>query len=1030
MPQMRVTPFILRILFALGFLAGLLPAALTVQAANGFDVTILTLPPGLEIQPNFDPRSTLVDHVGAIYFRSQRTDGSERGIYRLVGGNVEPFLLTGAQIPAQTLDGIGTLVNIDNLTPVRVDTAGRLYFFNQTFTVPGGQLQLLRLETGGGFTLLDTGGPIQGLVDRSYPFEVLSDGRWLRRSEELINGAWVVTIARTDGTSTQQLLRRAMTISSCVDALKTTNQWWSLKTNAQGKSVFQYDVTATTHRNADCTGTRTSSIYTQTLGIVGAGVHAELGTGANDTVLVTMDSYSLNDSGQILYATKRRDDNADTYALLRDNQTIHTLTIEDEEGEEVERTFDFATLLPDGNLLYAIPPGIVAAHPAGGLFRDGQLVIAGNDPLFATPVSFGRIGQVNSRGEVIVDWRTTTGDQFGWVLLSKAQGRWTNSNGGVWSDPFNWAGEEMPGQGDSVLFNLANQYTVSTGDRQVGSVEVTDGEVTWNQGLLEIIGGLRVGAMIDQGDTTLRIDDRVTVGEVTVGALPNSATASDTVAGLTLGPDATLNVSGPLVIGQAGRGGFGLFGGKLSSGEARLGNGAIGILSTLGEGEWSSGSLLVGESYPGYVNFGSGSTLQSSNVRIGGSAFSPNFDLAFDPSGVEGPFSKVSILGTGGEDGNNPTSWSIQQALEIGNGHPGRLHIADGGTVQVAESVTVDNVATNLPVNIIGWSQILVSGVDADSQRPATWLINQDLLLGNVNTAAPELSIEDGGIVDIGGSLSIGHQPETLARLTVTGAGSTLTAGQSAGAACTIGFSGLGELIVRDGGDVHCQSPLFIGLGDDESLLTISGATSRVRTLRLEVGAPAATEPTGIGTVELSGGGLFFEQQSTIWENGRLKGSGTLEGDLVVLGEVIPDLVNLQATAQSSAAAAAAAVAQPGVLTVNGGLTLGSSGRLHLDLVGPGQYDQVVISGTVQLDGTLILAFGEGYAPKAGDLFQFVQADSAAGAFDSVTVTGLAAGWQYTINTSGGVTTLTSTNAGVATTSPTPRTVYLPAIRR
>lgn len=183
----------------------------------------------------------------------------------------------------------------------------------------------------------------------------------------------------------------------------------------------------------------------------------------------------------------------------------------------------------------------------------------------------------------------------------------------------------MPGQSQRGLFNLANSYTVATGNGQVGSVEVQDGEVTWNAGQLEIIGGLQIGARAGQGQTTLRINDRVQVGEATIGHLPLSdSTGTEGLSSIHLGPDARLTVSGPLVIGQAGRAGFGLFGGQLTTGETRLGVGAVGTFNTLlGANVWNSGSLLVGESHPGFVNFRSG-TLQSSSVRIGGAPFSPN----------------------------------------------------------------------------------------------------------------------------------------------------------------------------------------------------------------------------------------------------------------------------------------------------------------------------------------------------------------------------------------------------------------------
>jgi hypothetical protein len=117
-------------------------------------------------------------------------------------------------------------------------------------------------------------------------------------------------------------------------------------------------------------------------------------------------------------------------------------------------------------------------------------------------------------------------------------------------------------------------------------------------------------------------------------------------------------------------------------------------------------------------------------------------------------------------------------------------------------------------------------------------------------------------------------------------------------------------------------------------------------------------------------------------------------------------------------------------LAIAGAATFAPGGRLRLDLVGPGQYDQLSVSGAARLDGELVLAFSEGYAPRAGDSFAFVGAGSSAGAFSTVTVTGLAPGWEFSLSSSGGVTTLRSESDGVAATTPMLGRVYLALLRR
>jgi hypothetical protein len=177
--------------------------------------------------------------------------------------------------------------------------------------------------------------------------------------------------------------------------------------------------------------------------------------------------------------------------------------------------------------------------------------------------------------------------------------------------------------------------------------------------------------------------------------------------------------------------------------------------------------------------------------------------------------------------------------------------------------------------------------------------------------------------------------------------------------------------------------------------------------------------------VVLGGGQLLLDQPSTVWENGKLSGGGMISGELTVLGELLVGLIDPGPTAASIATTDAI----PDTLQIDGGLALGPSSQLQIVLVGSGEYGQLNITGMAQLDGTLVLAFEEGYAPRAGDEFHFVNAESAAGAFTAVVVTGLADGWQYRLASEGGITTLVSTTDGIATTIAPPRTLYFPAVR-
>lgn len=1019
MPTTRATSAPRRLLVVLLLLLCLLPNPAPVRAAVGFDALRLTLPPGSDI---INITSALMDYNGTIYFVGQRP--GEYGVYRLLGGAVEPFLLDGAQVPAQLPSGIGTMVTLTRATLWFVDSSGRVFFWINELNQPQAT-RALRLEVGGGFTLLE----LEPSGARFRPETPTSSGRWLSVGIEAVNGEREFVFYRSDGVSTQQLLRRPERIITCENGEQSVRSIEEVRVNAQGEGVVLERLSTSRYPNPDCTGPRPQ--FTSVgfrISSLGGGTRIEEVLPRTEARFVDVINFELNDAGQVLYAVLTITPSEDwTYRLMRDSTTILTRSFVGSAPRGVSDSFNSARLQPDGSVIYLVQRDSDPQNPSGGIYRNGTLVLSDDDPMFGEPVKFIYLQRANSRGTLFTQYVGLNSGTIGAVLLAPTLGRWINAAGGTWGEATNWAGEDVPGQGASALFDLPNQYRVSTGERQVGSVEVQAGDLTWEQGRLDIIGGLRIGTRDNQNPTALIIDNQmqVTVGEVTLGALPAVATEPFSV--LRIDGSGTLTVTGPLDIGQAGTGRLALLGGRLSSGETRFGVGSPGSFVTIG-GQWSSGSMLVGERYPGDLQLTSGVSVQSTSARIGGGTLAP----AFVPGPGQSAFSHVVVDGVGFDDPEdetpddlNPSRWSIAQELEIGSGHPGRLSITDGGSVQVAESVSIDNLASADNQ----WSRVLVSGIEAESQRAATWLIGQDLLLGNSAGAASDLRISAGGIVDIGRTLSVGHQSDAYPVVFVAGAGSTLTAGQSAGASCSVGLSGGGELNVSAGGDFHCQAPLFVGLGDADAYLTITGATSRVRAQRLELGAPAAANPAAEGILELKGGQLILDQPSTIWENGTLSGNGQIDGQLVIHGTFEPDLVPLAPEGSVQTAAVSPALAQAGALTINGAASFAATSRLTFNLTGPGQYGQLVVSGTLQLGGELNLAFSEGYAPRAGDVFQFINAPNTTGSFAGVTVRGLAPGWQYTLTTSSGVTTLRSDSDGVATTTPTQR-IYLPVVRR
>jgi autotransporter-associated beta strand protein len=138
-------------------------------------------------------------------------------------------------------------------------------------------------------------------------------------------------------------------------------------------------------------------------------------------------------------------------------------------------------------------------------------------------------------------------------------------------------------------------------------------------------------------------------------------------------------------------------------------------------------------------------------------------------------------------------------------------------------------------------------------------------------------------------------------------------------------------------------------------------------------------EKQGTGTLELANattamldiqtGSLFINGDAgatTVASGGLLGGIGTINGNLTNNGIVSPGF-------------------SPGTIFVAGNYTQGPGGTLVIQFASAISYDQLIITGTASLDGTLQLDFLGGYAP-VGESFEILTAaGGVSGTFDPVT---------------------------------------------
>ncbi len=149
---------------------------------------------------------------------------------------------------------------------------------------------------------------------------------------------------------------------------------------------------------------------------------------------------------------------------------------------------------------------------------------------------------------------------------------------------------------------------------------------------------------------------------------------------------------------------------------------------------------------------------------------------------------------------------------------------------------------------------------------------------------------------------------------------------------------------------------------------------------------------SGDGTVVDLGTGIIGSGTGlTLTSGASLVGSGTLDGNLNNGGEVSPG-------------------SSPGLITVNGDYIQTEDGVLTMELAGTtagSEYDQLSISGSATLDGTLDVTLINDFEPSSGDSFSIMTYGSHSGTFETVNLGDLPSGLKWVVDYDATAVTLT-----------------------
>lgn len=609
---------------------------------------------------------------------------------------------------------------------------------------------------------------------------------------------------------------------------------------------------------------------------------------------------------------------------------------------------------------------------------------------------------------------------------------WVGPSSGGFGDPENWDPEGAATEGVPTFLDGVRSDTalVSGGTVRVDvaggaaalalgptgvatscedPVAAKSGRVVSEGSDLELLGGalavdatsLAIGErsldVRDGGSLTLA-EGRLCAQSAAIGAQGGLSTAS------VRGPQGFLQTRGRLSLGLLGTGALVIEnGGIVHSEEVRIGDGsADGSARVAGSfSTWETGNLAVGLESAGALTIEAGGTVESENAFVG----------------------DEESTGTATVDGQGAV-WRVG-SLFVGEG--GRVEIKGGGRVEALPPA---------PERFGVFSVGRGTGEASVRVDDAGVLHVPELQIGSPGTGRLVIA-EDlfNPLVDVDGTLAVGSSAER-------GEGSVLVIGDASTDEASLVSSRLlvgvgagadGALAIDPGGKVLTESEARVGeLGgtgdvrvggpsgsEQETSWNINGSlvlgepepTTSIAHLRIQNAAVVVdSSPPAPATVLIQPSGSVFglgtanvlgvlRAGGVITNHGTIFGPITIDGayDSASTGQIVQQVAGAPPSPQLLAARSPA-----GAIESLGG----ARRRPEPPALAQGP---VVFTGDVELAGTLVLQFLNGFAPAAGQTFELVEAGGVVtGAFDDVVVRGLAPGAEFEQTFVDGVLALTS----------------------